>query len=162
MTIYPSAKVILNVRDSPEAWWKSFRSTVGPVSDLRHYVLTFPVPFLRAATKLIREIFGRRKKQGIYGPQWYETHNQEVRENVLKERLLEFNVKEGWGPLCKFLGKPVPDQPFPHLNDTKAIQNVIRGAQVYGICVWMLYFSLAGAAGWFAFRPPAFLRDLLS
>lgn len=23
---------------------------------------------------------------------------------------------EGWDPLCKFLGVPVPDEPFPHKN----------------------------------------------
>jgi len=33
-----------------------------------------------------------------------------------KDRLLIFNVCEGWEPLCKFLGTPVPSQPFPHLN----------------------------------------------
>jgi hypothetical protein len=30
-----------------------------------------------------------------------------------------FEPKEGWEPLCKFLGKPVPDQPFPHINDSE-------------------------------------------
>lgn len=39
-----------------------------------------------------------------------------VRGLVLKERLLEWSVEDGWAPLCKFLGKPVPDEPFPHVN----------------------------------------------
>lgn len=39
-----------------------------------------------------------------------------IRGLVPKERLLEWNVKDGWEPLCEFLGKPVPDEPFPHVN----------------------------------------------
>ena len=34
------------------------------------------------------------------------------------ERLLIWDVKEGWDPLCKFLGKPIPDSPIPHDNKT--------------------------------------------
>ena len=32
------------------------------------------------------------------------------------DNLLQFNVKHGWGPLCKFLGYDVPDQPYPRIN----------------------------------------------
>lgn len=39
-----------------------------------------------------------------------------VRGMVPKERLLEWSVEDGWEPLCEFLGKPVPDEPFPHEN----------------------------------------------
>ena len=35
---------------------------------------------------------------------------------VPKDRLLEWTVEDGWEPLCKFLDKPVPDEPFPHVN----------------------------------------------
>src|SRR5919112_3095268 len=46
-------------------------------------------------------------------------HNQAVREEIGPDRLLVFDVKEGWEPLCAFLGVPVPDgEAFPHLNDT--------------------------------------------
>ncbi|CAK8689030.1 unnamed protein product [Clavelina lepadiformis] len=36
--------------------------------------------------------------------------------NAPKDRLLVYNVKEGWGPLCKFLGKEIPNKEFPHEN----------------------------------------------
>lgn len=39
-----------------------------------------------------------------------------VRGLVPKERLLEWTVEDGWEPLCAFLEKPVPDEPFPHVN----------------------------------------------
>ena len=37
-------------------------------------------------------------------------------QNCPKERLLVYDLKEGWGPLCEFLEVPVPDKPFPHKN----------------------------------------------
>lgn len=39
-----------------------------------------------------------------------------IRGLVPKQRLLEWSVEDGWAPLCTFLGKPVPDEPFPHAN----------------------------------------------
>jgi hypothetical protein len=47
----------------------------------------------------------------------YEAHNDAVRAGVPPERLLEFDVAEGWDPLCRFLGVPVPDGQFPNVND---------------------------------------------
>ena len=44
-------------------------------------------------------------------------HNAAVQQTVPAERLLVFQVKDGWGPLCDFLGCEVPDTPFPHLNE---------------------------------------------
>lgn len=51
------------------------------------------------------------------GKQVYLDHVKEVRRLVPKERLLEYNISEGWGPLCEFLGEEVPDCPFPTGND---------------------------------------------
>jgi hypothetical protein len=45
-------------------------------------------------------------------------HNDEVKRTVPADRLLVWSVKEGWGPLCDFLELPVPEGPFPHLNDS--------------------------------------------
>jgi hypothetical protein len=48
----------------------------------------------------------------------YQRHNQDVINHVPADQLLVFNVKAGWGPLCQFLGKPIPpnDAPFPHVK----------------------------------------------
>lgn len=46
----------------------------------------------------------------------FEQHNAEVQRTVPPERLLVYDVADGWEPLCRFLGVPVPDQPFPFLN----------------------------------------------
>lgn len=47
----------------------------------------------------------------------------EVRSAIPKKRLLEFEVAQGWEPLCAFLGVPVPDRPFPRSNDRQAFWN---------------------------------------
>jgi hypothetical protein len=48
---------------------------------------------------------------------FYANHYANVRSKVPKDRLLEFESKDGWEPLCKFLGKPVPNEPYPKVND---------------------------------------------
>ena len=48
----------------------------------------------------------------------YKKHNLYVKSIVPKENLLVWNVKDGWEPLCKFLGKKVPAGPIPHDNRT--------------------------------------------
>jgi hypothetical protein len=57
----------------------------------------------------------------------FERHIQEVKDRVPGERLLVYDVKEGWEPLCRFLHVAVPaDKPFPHLNDTSAFHQMIQ------------------------------------
>ena len=46
----------------------------------------------------------------------YKAHNAAVKALVPKERLLIYRIGDGWEPICKFLGKPIPDVPFPHKN----------------------------------------------
>jgi len=47
-------------------------------------------------------------------------------------------VEDGWGPLCAFLGKPIPDVPYPNVNDTKSFQNLIRKVNTMGIIKGMM------------------------
>ena len=52
-------------------------------------------------------------------PQFFEAHNAEVRRHIPAQRLLVFDVAEGWAPLCDFLGVPVPEAPFPNTNSVR-------------------------------------------
>ena len=57
----------------------------------------------------------------------FERWNEEVKRSVPPERLLVYEVKEGWEPLCAFLGVEAPaDQAFPHLNDGETFRKMIR------------------------------------
>lgn len=119
MHIFPSAKVVLSVRDSDEAWWKSFDTALGAQRTLRYRILTFPIRFLRWQKYLFDAIVARwASLPGVsedLGPAVHAAHNAQVRATVPRERLLEFNVKMGWPKLCEFLEVEVPDQPFPNL-----------------------------------------------
>jgi len=52
----------------------------------------------------------------------------DVTQAVPRERLLTFDVTQGWQPLCAFLGRPVPVGPFPRSNSTKEFWDLINGA----------------------------------
>lgn len=56
----------------------------------------------------------------------FENHNAAVRAEIAPDRLLEYEVTEGWKPLCEFLDVPAPDAPFPRLNDTATFTEQIR------------------------------------
>ena len=68
---------------------------------------------------------------------------QVIRE-VPKDRLLVHQAKEGYGPICEFLGLPVPDEPYPRVNDTAAMQNMQRGMKN---TAYALVFGLPAALG---------------
>ncbi len=55
----------------------------------------------------------------------YRAHIARVRQTVPAERLLVYRVSEGWQPLARFLGAPVPRAPFPRLNDTATLRRLV-------------------------------------
>jgi hypothetical protein len=59
----------------------------------------------------------------------YLEHYETIRRIVPKEKLLNFKLTDGWGPLCTFLGKEIPDTDFPWVNETKALQEKIKMVQ---------------------------------
>ena len=63
-------------------------------------------------------------------------YHQEVQENVPADRLLVWSVSDGWEPLCEFLGLPVPDQPFPHLNDSKVFAERVIDGSLHALQEW--------------------------
>lgn len=116
MAAFPDAKVILTVRD-PEAWWQSTAKLVN-----LHNTLVEPIKFIPRFGAFQR-LF-RNCERAVAGGSFdhdhvvarFNAHNAEVKATVPPERLLVFEVKDGWEPLCKFLGAPVPNEPFPHEN----------------------------------------------
>ncbi len=115
---YPNAKVILTERD-PEKWYKSFSETI-----LR--LLTMPPapnPEMQAHGKMVRDIiteqtFGGKLDDKAHILDVYRRHNEDVRRTIPVDRLLVFDAPQGWEPLCRFLGVPVPKTEFPRTNST--------------------------------------------
>ncbi len=157
---FPQAKFILTVRVSQEVWWRSWSSAVGVFfeNDTRRYTvyrsLIWPVRFLRRMDDMVQELNLRLKRDwGSIGPHMYQMHNQQVRDLVPKGQLLEYNVQEGWGPLCDFLNVDVPNRPFPKLNEADSIKAIMIGQQVFGAATWLLYLGIIGAAVYLAVNP---------
>jgi hypothetical protein len=109
---YPAAKVILSVRDA-QRWFESTQATI--FSPQNRERLQFP-QMREFFDKNVYADFGERIHDRDYMVAAFERHNEEVRRAISPERLLEFDVKQGWQPLCEFLGVPVPATPFPRTN----------------------------------------------
>lgn len=113
--LYPNAKVILSTRD-PESW---FRSTQATIFNVEHLVNIEQRPLAGILKKIILPTFGGRPNDRAHAIAAYERHNAEVRRTIEPERLLTYDVAQGWEPLCRFLGAPIPTEPFPHANTTE-------------------------------------------
>lgn len=85
--------------------------------------------------------------------EFYNRWVEEVKTSVPADRLLVFNVKQGWEPLCRFLGLPVPETPFPHLNETAEFRKMLdRFKAASFVTVWVLPAVVAAAVGGFFWR----------
>jgi len=89
-------------------------------------------PFGRKFGDMSHKLIWNRTLKGVMNDKAravarYEAYIEEVKVAVPPDRLLVFTVTEGWEPLCRFLGVPEPDEPFPNLNDRAAIKKTIKG-----------------------------------
>jgi len=117
--LHPRAKVILTVRD-PEQWYDSAHRTIFQAAlNASRAPSALPAAGIGMIQRLVWEgTFGGRFADREHTVRVFEQHNEAVRRAVPAGRLLEFEVSEGWAPLCDFLGVPVPKAPFPRTNDT--------------------------------------------
>ena len=115
----PDAPVVLSLRETPQAWWRSVEHTI--VANLK-----VPVPDDRPDWQERRRLTLAMLEQRLT-PDWsdpdaamaaYERHADEVRRAIPARRLVEWRADDGWGPLADALGVPVPDEPFPRTNST--------------------------------------------
>ena len=141
MDFYPEAKVLLSVRN-PESWERSFRDTIWTMSHgetlmplLAHARAEIDPRWHRYLALVDRMFWGPEGtfSEGHAEPEMMIEqmirHNEAVKSAVPPERLLVWDVKEGWEPLCEFLEVDVPDGPLPHANDRDSfVMRVIGGA----------------------------------
>jgi hypothetical protein len=158
-SLFPNAKVLLSVRDSDEVWHRSFKNTIGVQygdswRTFFYRVTMYPVGFLWKV-QLLCDALGDRWGR-VYGgptPKMHSSHNAMIKAGIPAERLLVFNVKEGWEPLCRFLGKPVPDVEFPRINDAKSVNRILRGIPVFGFLAGAMYLVAFSGPVYLAFKP---------
>ena len=110
---YPDAKIVLTTRD-PDSWFDSVSETIFSP---RMQATLVGTPAERMMQGAIYDAFkGGSMTDRAFMTDWYRRRNEEVIASLPPERLLVFHPKEGWEPLCEFLGVPVPDGPFPRVN----------------------------------------------
>ncbi|KAF2464562.1 uncharacterized protein BDR25DRAFT_380789 [Lindgomyces ingoldianus] len=151
---YPEAKVILTTRDI-DSWQKSVENSIFTIVKMRI------LPFMSAIDPLLWRPYFFLLKSSVDA--WtdgdisntealrrsYTEHYAHVRSKIPQERLLSFHPKDGWVPLCDFLGKEVPkDEPFPRVNDAASTVNLHYFIVV--LRLWHIgrkYFGMAAVVG---------------
>jgi len=122
---FPDAKVILTIRDDEDAWLKSWVKQNDLDQNLNGCgVLTkllsrscFHRKFYALLDAMSSAAFGSLHSEStVLFKKKYREHNERVQAVIPKKKLLVFNVKQGWKPLCDFLGCEIPGQEFPWLN----------------------------------------------
>ena len=151
LNAYPDAKVLLTLHPrGAGAWYDSTIDTIFFTENMWQFkVLEWLTPFGRKMGDKCHKLVWGRVLNGVMGDRdkaiaCYEAYAAEVKAAVPPEKLLVFTVTDGWGPLCRFLGVPVPDAPFPNLNDRAAIKKTI--SEIIKGCYIMLGLSVAGGA----------------
>jgi hypothetical protein len=122
----PDAKVILTVRD-PEAWYRSATATIFTrMLDFEALRANSNADALDQSRKLHMQMVNTLIVEKTFGGSLakahaigvFNAHNDEVRRSVPPERLLVYESRQGWEPLCTFLAVPAPATPYPKVNTT--------------------------------------------
>jgi hypothetical protein len=130
MKAYPHAKIVHTERESSERWWDSASNTIiGIGAKFPFNLIQMVSPFFRAHRSMSDSMWTRVAGKTVSSqhsgyPQvykedlikGYEKNNARVRTKVGKEQLLIQDHRKGWKELCQFLGKKVPNRPYPHRN----------------------------------------------
>ena len=158
MRRYPDAKVILSTRD-PESWYDSARQTIYYVREAFPRWVRLFAPRMRGFRTMLDRVvwdgtFHGRFEERSYAIGVFNRHNEQVQRVVPRDRLLVYEVREGWGPLCAFLGVPVPEgKPFPHLNNAAEFRmRIKRAARITQAVAYTLVACVALALAWLASR----------
>ena len=125
---YPDAKVIHTVRD-PDSWFESTQATIfapdGP-----------PERAMRSGEGIAGRFFesflgelARHMHDRQFLIDFFLRHTEEVKAAIPPERLLIYEAKQGWEPLCAFLGVPVPDEAYPSQNTRSEFVERVRSSR---------------------------------
>jgi len=141
---YPDSKVILSIRD-PDNWYDSTKETIYFVStEIPKWLL-----FLSSKKRQIYEMIKKTIWQGVFDGKFedreyavnvFKKHIKKVKSAIPEDRLLIHEAKEGWEPLCEFLGKPVPNQPYPRVNEANTFKKQIGKIKILKRLPWVVLF----------------------
>jgi hypothetical protein len=121
---YPDAKVLHTVRD-PDTWFDSTQATIFAPGSLADN----PQPPLNEFFRFLADDFRGHLHDRAFMTDYFRRHTAEVKRAIPPERLLVYEVGEGWDRLCAFLGVPVPDAPYPSENSRAEFIGRVRAAR---------------------------------
>ncbi|KAI8609606.1 hypothetical protein BC830DRAFT_1149774 [Chytriomyces sp. MP71] len=142
---YPDAKVILTTRDY-DSWYNSLMATIATMPKLPRWLARFGFK----SPAMLHDQFAFDKEFAI---NYMKAHYHDVKLCCRPGQVLEFSVKDGWEPLCKFLNKPVPGEPFPKLNDAASYQKRLKHKHFMNyaintcaiLCILAFFYDLANS-----------------
>lgn len=159
MEQFPNCKFILTTRESSDIWFRSWdtltKSITQPTQHGRFFFTNVQQysQYLRWLFSVVNKnpeyltapfpLPDQNRESAIAG---YEEHNRRVREVIPKNRLLEYNVKEGWEPLCNFLEiSDCPQTPFPKTNSARSVQIQAISSMVIplAIVLFSIFYTFA-------------------
>ena len=120
--VFPGAYILLSHRD-PESWWNSISNTVLLSSPTEKSIRR---PWDELVVQLFKEHFVGRHPKKEEAIKFYLDHNDYVRKTVEPSRLIDWNIDDGWAPICKALGLDIPSNKFPHIGRTDDYRRMNR------------------------------------
>ena len=154
----PKAKVVLTVRDA-ESWYRSVSETILNVGT-GCYLLPYVPPYSWVLRHLddawIRPVLGGTQAVAVADKancvRAFNAHVEDVKRHVPADQLLVFEPRQGWAPLCAFLGVPVPATPFPNINDTESFKRMHLYTIIADRVLILAVAAGLGALGYYLFR----------
>jgi hypothetical protein len=148
MEVYPDALVLLSVRD-PQTWAKSAHDTIWSVRHGESLMRLLSSawgevdPKWRGFLEMVDGLLWKEKGTLAGGHESMEQlaegmvrFNEEVERTVPAERLLVWEPKDGWEPLCEALEVAVPDEPLPNVNDSQEFVERVIDSALGGLQAW--------------------------
>lgn len=125
---FPDAKILLSVRPA-ERWWQSFSGTIKKLIDIRD---TIPDEYRRSVLNMAHKMIAEQTFGGAMDDKSrvlsaYQKRIDDVKRTIPADRLLVYDVSEGWQSLCGFLSLPEPSTGFPRSNDKNEFWQVFGG-----------------------------------
>lgn len=155
---FPHCKFILTTRETSEKWFKSWDTLAKSITQPTRYGGLF-IRHVQTFSNYLRWLFAivnqddnylvtpfplpDQNKQAAIAS--YEAHNARVRKVIPPHLLLEYNVEQGWEPLCTFLEiAHCPETPFPKSNSAVSVQAQSIAALCVPLCMvlFVLIFSV--------------------
>lgn len=119
---YPDARILLSVRNA-ESWFESVNATI--MSPTINDFLAGS-PWGELIKRSIWDTLDHRMDDRDFMVSYFDRRIDEIKKEVPADRLLVYEVMQGWEPLCEFLGTDVPDMPFPRVNTRDETRQMIE------------------------------------